>query len=485
MKWLLALLALGLIAAAPARAPCSQPSDYHCAIGHQSELKLRGGISEAQRIIRIPPSALPLERPLTIRFAGLASAEFYWNGRRIGRNGIPGETRSGEVPGAYYATVVVPRALVRPGENVVTARLSGQHLWLPVERPIHILDVGPYETPELPGKSGYLPALLALGAIALAFAYFLAVAFSGGPAGSRLVAGFAVTVLLQLLAEVSRAYISLSYPVALGRVTAIALLAAIAAILIAAYSAQRFMRRSQSLLVTATAGAALASVILIPSFDLKALGALLAGAIAVAAAAVVGIRLHVKGALWAAVFSLVTIASMLWKPFTFLDLSWHVIAACLLLLLVLEQIGQLRRARAEIAKVEQLEERLTKAEAAGEPIVQLKDGSRMHRVAEADILYARGADDYCEVRLADGRDLLVTTGLARFQASLPASFVRVHKSYVVNGRHVTSLEPRPGGGRQIRLGADIAVPVGRSYEKSLATPNDVRPPAARPSPAGG
>ena len=74
MKWLLALLALGLIAAAPARAPCSQPSDYHCAIGHQSELKLRGGISEAQRIIRIPPSALPLERPLTIRFAGLASA---------------------------------------------------------------------------------------------------------------------------------------------------------------------------------------------------------------------------------------------------------------------------------------------------------------------------------------------------------------------------------------------------------------------------
>src|SRR5688572_30313676 len=148
MKWLLALLAFGLIGAAPPRPPCSQPSEYYCAIGNSSELKLRGGISQVQRVIRIAPSALPLERPLNIRFAGLASAEFYWNGQRIGHNGIPGESRASEVPGEYYATVVVPPALIRPGDNVVTARLSGQHLWLPVERPIHILDVGPYETPD-------------------------------------------------------------------------------------------------------------------------------------------------------------------------------------------------------------------------------------------------------------------------------------------------------------------------------------------------
>ena len=85
----------------------------------------------------------------------------------------------------------------------------------------------------------------------------------------------------------------------------------------------------------------------------------------------------------------------------------------------------------------------------------------------------------------DGRNLLVTSGLARLQAALPAGFVRVHKSYVVNSRHVTSLEPRPGGGRLIRLQTEIAVPVGRSYEKALAASNDPSLAAATPSPLGG
>ena len=100
--------------------------------------------------------------------------------------------------------------------------------------------------------------------------------------------------------------------------------------------------------------------------------------------------------------------------------------------------------------------------------MQLRYGNRVHRVAQADIVYARGADDYCEVRLADGRTLLVTMGLARLQASLQPNFRRVHKSYVVNGDHVRQVQPRPGGGRLVALGDGITIPVGRSYSKGLA-----------------
>ena len=121
--------------------------------------------------------------------------------------------------------------------------------------------------------------------------------------------------------------------------------------------------------------------------------------------------------------------------------------------LVVEQVATLRRARAERE---------------GEAIVLLKDGTRAHRVAENDILYVRAADDYCDVALADGRSLMVTMSLARFLATLPARFVRVHKSYAVNRAHVARIEPRPGGGRMLVLSDGSAVPIGRSYTASVA-----------------
>ena len=469
MKVVIALLALILIGAAQPRAPCSQAGEQYCGIGDRSELQLRGGIESARRVIRIPAAAMPLERPLTVRFAGLASVEFYWNGVLIGRNGVPGEDRASEVPGQYYATFVIPQRLVRPGDNLVEARLSGQHLWLPVERPVHILDVAPYETPQLPGLSDYLPALLALGAIASAFAYFLASTWVGSATGGRLVAAFALAAMLQLIAEVSRAFIAFPYPWALGRVAAIAFLASTAAVLMAAYSAQRFMSRRGPLLVGGTGAVAMASLVLIPWFDFKAIGALLGGAIAVGLASVAGIGRGASGARWAALFSILMIADMIREFTAFLDMGWHLIAAAVLVLLVIEQLGQLRSARTRASQVTGLEERLRKAEAAGEPIVHLKDGSRIHRVAEADILYARAADDYCEVVLTDGRTLLVTTSLSRLQESLPTKFIRVHKSYVVNRGLIRQIDPRPGGGKLVKLDGGASIPVGRRYGAAVTT----------------
>ncbi|MDQ4088228.1 MAG: hypothetical protein M3177_09520, partial [Pseudomonadota bacterium] len=187
MRLLLALLPLLLLAVAPRPMVCAQPADHHCGIGDLADLRLGEGVATAARIIRVGPDRLPLERPLTVRIAALASSEVRWNGQLIGRNGVPGGDRASEIPGRYFASFVVPPTLVRPGENFVTVRLSAEHLWLPVRRPVHILDVGPYDTSELPGRSVYLPALLALGAIAAAFAWFAAAAAGGAGGGAALV----------------------------------------------------------------------------------------------------------------------------------------------------------------------------------------------------------------------------------------------------------------------------------------------------------
>lgn len=475
MRLLLALLAVLLLAAAPPRVSVGdvlECSRTECAAVDLQWFSLRGREALLVRRIAVRPDAMPLERPLMVRLVAMASAEVRWNGILIGRNGAPGADAASEVPGRFVASFVVPPRLVRLGDNVLEARLSAHHLWLPVRRAVHIFSVGPYESEELPGLADYLPALLALGALAGACIYFAVAWASDRDRKSGLLALIAAAAMGQLVAEVSRAFVAYSYPWHLARVTAIALLAAAAAVLIAAYAARRFAPEWRRAVVLGTAVAASASVFLIPYYDLKAVSAIATGAVALGLCAIRGRRS--PGAKAALAAALAVPALFAWQLTAFLDRGWFLLAATVLVALVAEQVSSLRRARAErddeIRRAAALSERLARAEREGEPIVALKDGTRTRRVAESDIVYVRAADDYCEVVLADRQTVLVTTTLARFLETLPPRFLRVHKSYAVNRARVTAVSPRPGGGRELVMSDGVRVPVGRSYaEAALAS----------------
>ena len=480
MKALLAILAWFLLTAAgppvvtgPVRLCADADAGRNCHPVELTEIRLTTPETLLVRTVRVDPAAMPLARPPMIWLIALASAEVRWNGVLVGRNGVPGPDRASEIPGQFVATFVVPQRLVRPGDNLVTVRMSAHHLWLPVQRPVHMFEIWPYETPDLPGLTDYLPALLALGALAGAFIYFAAAAaMDRRDREPRLIALIAGTAMLQLVVEVLRSFISYSYPWHLARVTAIAILAASTAILVAAYAARRYAPRWRSAAPLATAIVAAASVIVIPWFDIKALGAILGGAAALGACAARGRLERRPGATAALAASLACVALMAWQLTAFLDRAYYLLLAALLVALVAEQVGSLRRARAErdleTARAAGLAERLAHAERRGEAIVQLKDGTRIHRVAEGDILSIRAADDYCDVRLVDGRVLLVTLTLVRLLDLLPDRFGRVHKSHAVNRPHVASLGFRPGGGRELILSDGSKVPIGRSYGSAVA-----------------
>jgi hypothetical protein len=427
-----------------------------------------------EREVEIPRSALPLPRPLMVFVIAMASSEIEWNGARIGRNGVPGPDSAREKPGRFIATFAVPAELVRPGTNRVRARLSAHHLWLPVRRPVHVFDVGLYESPTLPGLTGYLPALLALGALAAGAVYFAASALlDRRDRLAPLPALIAATAMLQLGVETARSFISYTYPWHLIRVASVALLAAITAVLVAAYAARRFAPGWARAAPALTAAAALSSLMLVPWYDLKAIGAIVSGAIALLACAGRGARGGVPGSRVGIAFSLSLFALIGWQLTDFLDQSYYVALAAILVVLVGEQVLVLRRTRSagekEALRAAGLEAQLKDSarDRAGR-IARLKDGARTHQVPEADILFARAADDYCEVRLRDGRTLLVTLTLSRLQQALSDRFVRIHKSYSVNAAHVAALGPRPGGGKQVTLADGTDLPVGRAYLGAVA-----------------
>lgn len=445
-----------------------------CAPAELANLPLNDAEVTLSRSVNVRPGALPLERPLMVWVIAMASSEVRWNGVLIGRNGIPARNRAEEVPGRFIATFTVPTRLVRPGENIVSARLSAHHLWLPVRRPIHVFGVGFYESDALTGASDYLPALLMLGALLAACLYFSATAIGDRRERSAVIlALIAAITIVQLGVETSRAFFAYSYPWHLARVAGIATLVALSSVLIAAYAARRFAPAWMRRATLFTGAAALASLLFIPWYDIKAFGAILAGALTIGICAFRALRDGRRLDAWVGLAAAVAVPILIATTFTlFLDQGYYLLIAGLLVALLIEQVSNLRRIRAErdreIRRSAALAERLARAERDGEPILTLKDGSRSHRVAENDILYLRATDDYCEAALADGRTLLVTMSLTRLLAALPSRFERVHKSFAVNRAHVTIVQAKPGGGRQLRLSDGTLVPVGRSYAAAVS-----------------
>lgn len=92
---------------------------------------------------------------------------------------------------------------------------------------------------------------------------------------------------------------------------------------------------------------------------------------------------------------------------------------------------------------------------------------RVDLVAVDSVRAIHGADDYSELETGDGRRHLHKKTLSQLERLLPADFVRVHRSHIVNLRHATSLASEKDGRRVVVLSSSATVPVGRAYAAQL------------------
>lgn len=104
-----------------------------------------------------------------------------------------------------------------------------------------------------------------------------------------------------------------------------------------------------------------------------------------------------------------------------------------------------------------------------EPLIYLRKRGGAHGVKASLIVGLRAARNYTEVWLADGSSVLDLRPLALWLALVPqASFLRIHRTALVNLLHVQDVE-RPSGDRwQVKLRAlDRAWPVSRPHRQEL------------------
>jgi two-component system LytT family response regulator len=118
-----------------------------------------------------------------------------------------------------------------------------------------------------------------------------------------------------------------------------------------------------------------------------------------------------------------------------------------------------------------LGERLPRRPADGTPRdrrqLVVKDGPRTHVIAEADIAWIEAEDYYAGINVR-GRRILAREPLKTLEDRLdPASFVRIHRSAIVNIAWITAVEPLASGDQRLVLTDGTVLRVSRTHRAAL------------------
>jgi two-component system LytT family response regulator len=99
--------------------------------------------------------------------------------------------------------------------------------------------------------------------------------------------------------------------------------------------------------------------------------------------------------------------------------------------------------------------------------IVVKDGSRTHVVAEADIAWIEAEDYYIAIH-ANGRRILARESLKTLEERLdPAVFARVHRSAIVNLGWIKAIEPVASGDQRLVLSDGTVLRVSRTHRAAL------------------
>ena len=166
-------------------------------------------------------------------------------------------------------------------------------------------------------------------------------------------------------------------------------------------------------------------------------------------------------------FALITFTLIiLLAPGRFLDIYFYYVLAGLLLFLSAHQAVSLAEDRrvlaAERARADRLEMALDQKREAIEPVkVPLASAGQVRLIAANDVAYCQGSGDYVEVVMTDESRVLHTGTLASLEELLPSTFLKVHRSYLVNTSMVQTLKRDASGTGQLQLDNGAVVPVSR------------------------
>ncbi len=318
----------------------NHPDCEHLAL---SNIDPQGTVVWLKTTFQLPDQLTASEVPLTLHIGALSSSEVYWNGKLLGRNGVVGSSRTSEKPGLLDAAWFVPRHLMAAGDNDITIKMASFHNLIHVHTPVHYIYVAAARPASSPLTIYYMPALLTASAFVLAAVYFGFISLTDKRrVGTILIALMALFAAVQLGAESLRSLIDYAYPWQIWRLMVVVFCAAGFGICMTAYIARRFQTRWRWFVGAAVIGAAF-SILQIDGFDGKSAFSLFAANVAALLAVLLPAVRGVKNARMTALALAGFMALIIWDGQSFLDRTFFVAAAVMIVALFIDQAREMRR----------------------------------------------------------------------------------------------------------------------------------------------
>jgi len=133
-----------------------------------------------------------------------------------------------------------------------------------------------------------------------------------------------------------------------------------------------------------------------------------------------------------------------------------------------EALARAKRALATRGSLARHQQLLAKvASEALESRIVVTDGGKSLFFRPQEVLYLKASGVYVEIRTRRGTQL-AREGISSLESRLdPATFIRVHRSAIVNKDHVIEFRPQSHGDGEVLMRDDVVLPVSRARREPL------------------
>ena len=454
----------------PATVTDHAPPDFisdECKAGSALDLDPQGDLVWMKTRVVLGATRSLDGEPLSVYVSGKMSSDVYLNGELIGQNGVPGDNKRTEKPGKMDAEFYPPQDLLRVGENVIVLKASSHHGYIHLSQPLHLVGIAPSGIFSKNVMRGVGPPLVTLGLFLVGGLYFGVMAvISANKVRFATLSAISVFAALQLVSETLRGLVQYDYPVHDLRLIAIAVFSAAFALSVAFHVFRTFAPSRVRGVTTGLVIVSVLTMLLIKSMDYKALAGMVLPLLVSLLATGFWTYQRRDRAFVYFISILVFVASVFIFRGLFLDTVFFLLVAFFLMLLFVEQAvtlaSEARQRRSEEARANRLEQALAEfGERTETQHIQIKSAGKLVRIATSQIVHCQGAGGYSEVILENGQVLLHSATLNELEETLPATFLRVHRSHLINVMFVKALKRDASGTGTLSLADQIEVPVSR------------------------
>lgn len=387
--------------------------------------------------------------PTGLRLSGPFSADIFWDGKRVGRKGVIGNTKSEENPGKIDSLTFLSPDLLNPGLHQLDLRVSTLHLNYDADNIFHIVSLGPFRDDDRRSLRYYSTPLLIFSGLALLILQFMRMGIDAGNRLFIILSIFAGFVLLQLMAEVSRAVINYPYSwhYIRGAVMGYSGLAAGMSLLFLTFTLEK-QKWARAVILVGVLTFLFSFFFYIGGDRQIARNFLIITAAPALIYLVKGLKKQINLMTLIPVFWVFCFISVQLSYGIFLDVFFF--AGSLVLLTSIWFGGSFVASPNAVTAGQKPPENFL-----------VKSKGREIPVSLKDILFIRAEGNFSELNKADGVRLLYQERLGQIMNNPPKGFKRIHKSYAVNLDFIKALRSAEGSKYWLEIKTGGEIPVSR------------------------